>query len=143
MRDAERRRRFVAWFNAAPMNGDRAKLMRSTGLTKGRVSQLFDEAQPFGERAATALARRIGRPDDFFEGGVATRLIAEEPRPPGPAFKDRHEVSDSDWATLQAVKTILSDAQLEEIRERFRVVEARAEQLLRERQAQAAKKTHT
>lgn len=49
-----------------------------------------------------------------------------EPRKPGPKFQDRHEVSESDWATLQAVKIMLSEKELDEIRERAKRVEARA-----------------
>lgn len=69
MRDDERRRNFAAWFAGAPYRGDRARLMSRTGLTKGRITQLLNDAgtEPFGERAATNLARKLGLADDFFE----------------------------------------------------------------------------
>lgn len=69
-----RRARFKAWY--ARTYGDapdsRARFMADTGrhgyepITKGRVSQLFDEAQPFGEAAARQLAARLGLADDAF-----------------------------------------------------------------------------
>lgn len=76
--DAERRRRFAAYFSGPPLRGDRQKLMKVTGLSKGRVSQLFDEAQPFGERAAVALAEKLGLPSDAFLSG---RASAQETAP--------------------------------------------------------------
>ena len=62
-----RRERLLAWFNKAPCKGDRGKLIAASGLTKGRIAQLFDDEQPFGERAAAALATRLGLESDFFE----------------------------------------------------------------------------
>lgn len=47
--------------------------MRRTHLTKGRISQLFDEDQPFGELAARNLAERLHLPHDFFERDPAGR----------------------------------------------------------------------
>lgn len=35
-------------------------------LTKGRVTQLFDETEPFGERAAKSLGERFGLGADYF-----------------------------------------------------------------------------
>src|SRR6185503_2037545 len=70
-----RRARFVAWFQGPPCHGDRGALVRlmtrvaphEKPLTKGRLSQLFDEDEPFGETAARNLAIRLGLPEDFFE----------------------------------------------------------------------------
>lgn len=67
MRDEARRQHFKSWFDLGPFKGDRAKLLRKTGLTKGRITQLLDGNEPFGERAATNLARRLGLKDDYFE----------------------------------------------------------------------------
>ena len=39
-------------------------------------------------------------------------------RVPGNRFEDRHEVSDSDWGTLQAVKAMLPERDLQDIRDR-------------------------
>lgn len=67
-----RRERFLAYFMNGPLKGDRAKLMHKTGLTKGRVSQLFDEGQAFGELAARNLAEKLGLPSNAFEADQAT-----------------------------------------------------------------------
>lgn len=61
-----RRRRFVAYFDDQ-FKGDRAKLIKATGLTKGRIAQLFDPDQPFGEIAARRLAEQLGLSLDYFE----------------------------------------------------------------------------
>lgn len=66
MKDA-RRSRLLALFHSPRFRGDRAKLINETGLTKGRVAQLFDEDQPFGETAARRLAERLSLPKNFFE----------------------------------------------------------------------------
>lgn len=64
--DADRRRRFIAYFDAK-FKGDRAKLIKKTGLTKGRIAQLFDEEQTFGERAARALEKKLGLEAGYLE----------------------------------------------------------------------------
>jgi hypothetical protein len=74
--DAERRARFVKYFAGRPLMGDRAKLMAKTGYTKGRVAQLFDEKQPFGQKAARNLADKLGLPPDYFERGDQARAAA-------------------------------------------------------------------
>lgn len=61
-----RRLRFAAYFRER-FGDDRAKFMRATGLTKGRVTQLFDDNEPFGELAASRLAHKLGLPPDYFE----------------------------------------------------------------------------
>jgi len=65
--DDLRRRRLLAYFNGPPCRGDRAVFMRKSGLSKGRVSQLFDKNERFGEVAARNLAKKLGLPLDFFE----------------------------------------------------------------------------
>ena len=76
MRDDARRRRFLAYFRTT-LSGDRGRLIAKTGYTKGRVSQLFDDAQPFGERAASSLAGRLGLPADYFERDTSSSLSTE------------------------------------------------------------------
>lgn len=66
MDDAARRALFVTWFAGPPMSGDREALIRKSGLTKGRISQLLDPGQQFGERAARSLAQNLGLPAEFF-----------------------------------------------------------------------------
>ena len=96
--DNKRRRRFISYFSAPPLRGDRAKLMAKTGLTKGRVSQFFDESQPFGEKAARNLALSLGLPEDYFE---TDRLAAPTPS---------SEVREESAPYLRAVAPRLRDA---------------------------------
>ena len=78
MNDSDRRSIFVAWFGGPPMNGDREALIRKSGLTKGRISQLFDPEQPFGERAARTLASSLGLPPEFFSTSTDSPFNAAE-----------------------------------------------------------------
>lgn len=64
--DDARRRRFLQFFEEQ-YHGDRARLIRETEYTKGRVAQLFDNDQPFGERAGRNLAEKLELPLDYFE----------------------------------------------------------------------------
>lgn len=68
----DRRRRFIAFFEKR-YRGDRARLINDTGLTKGRIAQLFDPKEPFGEVAARRLAEALGLPSDFFEVDQASQ----------------------------------------------------------------------
>lgn len=47
--------------------GDRKALMRATGLTKGRVSQLLDPTEPFGDNAAHRLVQKLALPPGYFD----------------------------------------------------------------------------
>lgn len=67
--DAERRRRFRAWFFAkykADTAESRKRFMADSGLSKGRITQLFDEKERFGELAAKRTALAVGLPEDAF-----------------------------------------------------------------------------
>jgi SOS-response transcriptional repressor LexA len=68
----ERRRRFIAFFTRR-YGDDRARFMLDTGFTKGRVSQLFDAAQPFGELAGKRIAEALSLPSDYFERDAPTQ----------------------------------------------------------------------
>lgn len=71
--DDARRARFKSYFETV-LKGDRAALMRKTGLTKGRVAQFFDSDMPFGERAARNVAEKLGLPLDYFEAPGSSEL---------------------------------------------------------------------
>jgi phage repressor protein C with HTH and peptisase S24 domain len=59
----ERLRRLIA----TRFSGDRKAFQDSTGLTKGRVTQLLDPDEPFGELAAKRLTDKLGLSDRYFE----------------------------------------------------------------------------
>lgn len=48
----------------------------------------------------------------------APRPLDVAPPPPDPKFTDTREISDSDWATLEAVKLFIPEHELKELRER-------------------------
>lgn len=72
-RDSLRRARLVAYL-MHELNGSRTALQQRSGLTKGRVSQLLDPGEPFGERASASLAQALDLPAAFFE--------TDQPPPP-------------------------------------------------------------
>lgn len=67
MNDARRRRNLETYFNGPAFNGDRKKFCAATGLTNGRLTQLLDPNEPFGERAAKNLTASLRLPEDHFE----------------------------------------------------------------------------
>lgn len=64
---AARRRAALRQYLAERLRGDRATLIRRSGLTKGRIAQLLGDEGPFGERAARDLAVRLGLPANYFD----------------------------------------------------------------------------
>lgn len=50
-------------------------------------------------------------------------LYVAEPAPVNPGFADRHQVTPSEWGDFQAAKTVLTQREWEEIRERAAQVE--------------------
>lgn len=154
MSDKDRRARFKAWFAATYGTGRdaRAKFMAATArlggrqLSKGRVSQLFDPREPFGEPAARNLGERLGLGEDWFlvdrpefgQGAKSSkRGIGPPPAQPPEAFKDRHEVSESDWALLQDIKTAMESprgaAQVEDLRKEAAAMAAYASRFYKAR----------
>jgi SOS-response transcriptional repressor LexA len=58
--------------------GSRADFSRASGLTGGRITQLLDPSEPFGERAARSLESRLGLPSRYFD---VDQLNNTEPAP--------------------------------------------------------------
>lgn len=73
--DAHRKTRLVELITTR-YNGDRGGLIKASGLSKGRISQLLDPAEPFGERAARELARKLELPERWFDLGKANTEAA-------------------------------------------------------------------
>lgn len=64
--DQHRRRRLLQLIETR-FRGSRADLMRESGLSAGRITQLLDEKETFGERAARSLERRLDLADRYFD----------------------------------------------------------------------------
>lgn len=122
--------RFIAYFNGPPLRGDRAKLMQKTGLSKGRVSQILSPDATFGEVSASRVAVALGLSPDYFEHDVPSAAAPGVPPPPPSNYQDRHEVTASDWGTLQDVKLVMTDAELAAVRERADRIRRVAQQQL-------------
>lgn len=64
----QRRQRFVEYYEANfEQNGGRAAFAARPKYTKGRISQLFDPKQPFGELVGARLAKLLGLRPGYFE----------------------------------------------------------------------------
>ncbi len=48
-------------------NGDRGKFLEKSGLSKGRLTQLLDPAEPFGDIAARNLEQRLELDPGYFD----------------------------------------------------------------------------
>jgi hypothetical protein len=55
-------------------NGDRTALYQAAGITKGRLSQLFDPIEPFGDVAAKNLCDALGLPQGWFDAAPSTKI---------------------------------------------------------------------
>ncbi len=54
--------------------GDRGAFLKEAGITKGRLSQLLDPEQPFGDVAARNLEQRLNLDPGFFDSLDARTL---------------------------------------------------------------------
>jgi hypothetical protein len=137
MKDDRRRARFLAWFLATYREDSasaRSRFMADSArtgdpaYTKGRVSQLLDPRQPFGERAAENVAQRFGLPADYFERD-------DEASTPPPGLR---VVSAADWDLLQEVRLVMSDNELERLHHQAALLLERAASVLQARKITAS-----
>jgi hypothetical protein len=72
--------------------GNRGQFLKDTGLTAGRLSQLLDPAEPFGDTAARNLEQRLHLEPGYFDAMDARtlRFATSFERLPG-HLKDRWE----------------------------------------------------
>lgn len=61
------RRQKLRHLIATKYGGNRGAFLEQSGLSKGRLSQLLDPEQPFGERAARNIEDRLGLAVGYFE----------------------------------------------------------------------------
>jgi len=104
---------------------------------------LENPAKSFGEK----VARRIEETLDLGRGWLdepnavqahrPSRVREALPAPPAD-FSDRREVSASDWALLQDVKTAATQDELDAIRTRADMIKRRVDEMIAERMATAA-----
>lgn len=127
--DQELRRRRLAALAKHEEFGSRAALGRALGYKDGAfVRQMIDGERPITEKTVAAIeAMRGGKFRGWFgyQQGSSINLSVAEPPPPPADFQDRHWVSDSDWATLQAVKLFVSEVDLADMRQRAKILEDR------------------
>lgn len=128
----------------------RAPLGRALGYKDGAyIRQMIEGERAISEKTITAIeTMRGGRFKGWFDkpehgGDIHLSIIdhdaplpsadmhppAPPPPPPPPDFADGRTVSDSDWATLEAVKLLLPENELAELRAR---AERLREQVLRQ-----------
>lgn len=65
--DEFRRKRLLELLASPRFNGDREKLYREAGITKGRLSQLLKAGEPFKEKAADNLTDALNLQRGFFD----------------------------------------------------------------------------
>jgi len=69
-RTLTRKRRLQALIDGKPYLGNQSAFAERAGLTKGRITQLLDPTESFGERSARSLAAALRLQDDYFDGQV-------------------------------------------------------------------------
>lgn len=62
-----RRRALTELLQGKPFFGDRAAFCAAAGITKGRLSQLLNPDETFGDRAASALEEKLGLPSGTLD----------------------------------------------------------------------------
>lgn len=62
-----RKQRLRGLLDSPRFAGDRAKFCQDAGITNGRLSQLLDPVQPFGDNAALNLVDKLNLDAKYFE----------------------------------------------------------------------------
>ena len=64
-----RKAKLKALIGSKPYEGNQAEFGRKAGVTKARITQLLDENESFGERAAQSLCDKLELSTRYFENG--------------------------------------------------------------------------
>ena len=72
-----RKARLRALIDSATYGGSQASFAKAAGLTEGRVSQLLDPNQSFGERSARNVATELRLGERYFEEGFGVTATTE------------------------------------------------------------------
>lgn len=105
-----RRARFKALLEGPRFKGDRAAFCAASGLSKGRVSQLLDPAEPFGDVVAQRLVESLGLRAGYFDGRDEAGAEASPPTEVEPLLplSEREQFLIAAWRTLPpAARTAL------------------------------------
>lgn len=110
-RTRTRKRRLKELIDEKPFLGNQAAFAEHVGLSKGRITQLLDQNDSFGELAARKLALTLMLPSDYFDS-------QEEPaRTPQASERDRlatalevltKVLQGAEESVLMAVKPLLA-----------------------------------
>jgi hypothetical protein len=114
-----RKKRLQALIDGKPFHGNQSAFAFKAGLSKGRISQLLDPKESFGERSAMNLAAKLGLQDDrYFERSTDAPAEAEPTRPEPDQISAAlgiltEALQSADRATRTAVAPLLSLLALE------------------------------
>lgn len=72
-----RKKRLRALIDSPAYGGSQSSFAKAAGLTEGRVSQLLDPNQSFGERSARNVASELRLGDRYFEEGFGADATGE------------------------------------------------------------------
>jgi len=64
-----RKKRLRELINVSPFNGSQSEFARAANLSEGRISQLLDPSESFGERSARKIENELRLAERYFEAG--------------------------------------------------------------------------
>jgi hypothetical protein len=111
-----RKARLQTLIEGAPYHGNQKTFAAKAKLSKGRITQMLDQDESFGERSAKALATRLRLNERYFEDGFAAVENRENPVGATAPFIDRREqppVLSDDAAYLVHLLAGITDSALE------------------------------
>lgn len=120
------------WIRAARLHKKwtQTQLADHLGLTKGNISGWENRRHQPSFDQLLRVEALTGYPLLSHDASTVAFSVAEPAAPPPLPprdFTDRREVSDTDWDTLQAVKVMFSDTEIEDLKRRYRLLQQRAE----------------
>lgn len=72
-----RKQNLAALIAGKPYLGNQAAFATASGLTRGRVSQLLDPNESFGERAAQSLCEKMRLKSGYFEKAISNETVIQ------------------------------------------------------------------
>jgi len=103
-----RKRRLRALIAGSPYHGSQLEFAKAVGLTEGRISQLVDDSQSFGERSARRVANELRLDDRYFELEFETAAVPREVgAPPIATTSVSHDLQDLKGLTPEELHALL------------------------------------